>query len=879
MTADVLRDKFLAFFKAKKHKIIESDSLVPKDDPTVLFTPAGMNQFKKEFMGFDSGFKRAATAQRCLRTDDLDKVGRTSSHHTFFEMLGNFSFGDYFKDDAISWAWEFLIKELKIDQAKLWVSVYQNDDEAYSIWKDKIKIPQHKIIKLGDKDNFWPAEAKTKGPNGPCGPCSEIFYDFGPSVGCLREDCDPSCSCGRFVEIWNLVFTQFNRKDDATLEALPNKNIDTGMGLERLAAVMQGKQNNFETELFQPIIKEIRRYVETKTVDITQLLYAIADHLRAIVFSIYDGISPSNEGRGYIVRKIIRKSILHLRSLGIDKPFLNKLVGQLAQIMQKPYPDLKDRQEDIAQVILEEERNFIHILNTSESLIASGMEKVPQDPNDLKKDGLIFASATTSTNLGIFAFNLYDTNGIPLEITKDAIERKYKLDSNFEIAYQNGLNKQRELSKSFSKMKGDVFKAKGPELKLTQTKFIGYKEYVTQAKITAILKEGKEVNEVLIGQDLQLVLDQTPFYAESGGQIGDTGELINGKNIFEVLDTQKIDNVILHIGKIKSGIFKVSDNVVAKINVKRRLAIARNHTATHILQAALRKVLGNHVQQQGSLVGEEKFRFDFAHFKGLSQEEISRVEEVANSYISNDYKVTSREIPLRDAKKSGALAFFEEKYGEKVRVVDIGDISKELCAGTHLAKIREIGTIKIISESSVASGIRRIEAVTAEFAERFIKDQQKKASEESQRKDKLKEQKNQEKKRNAEMDNIINQRLPAVIDKSVKVNGINTVFSLEDDLDMPALRSLADMVKEKLNQAVIVLGSKGQMQKNAFLVIAVSQDLLSRGLDAVALIRQVAGFIGGSGGGRKDFAQAGGANAENLTLAFDKLRDIINKLI
>jgi alanyl-tRNA synthetase len=879
MTADVLRDKFLAFFKAKKHKIIESDSLVPKDDPTVLFTPAGMNQFKKEFMGFDSGFKRAATAQRCLRTDDLDKVGRTSSHHTFFEMLGNFSFGDYFKDDAISWAWEFLIKELKIDQAKLWVSVYQNDDEAYSIWKDKIKIPQHKIIKLGDKDNFWPAEAKTKGPNGPCGPCSEIFYDFGPSVGCLREDCDPSCSCGRFVEIWNLVFTQFNRKDDATLEALPNKNIDTGMGLERLAAVMQGKQNNFETELFQPIIKEIRRYVETKTVDITQLLYAIADHLRAIVFSSYDGISPSNEGRGYIVRKIIRKSILHLRSLGIDKPFLNKLVGQLAQIMQKPYPDLKDRQEDIAQVILEEERNFIHILNTSESLIASGMEKVPQDPNDLKKDGLIFASATTSTNLGIFAFNLYDTNGIPLEITKDAIERKYKLDSNFEIAYQNGLNKQRELSKSFSKMKGDVFKAKGPELKLTQTKFIGYKEYVTQAKITAILKEGKEVNEVLIGQDLQLVLDQTPFYAESGGQIGDTGELINGKNIFEVLDTQKIDNVILHIGKIKSGIFKVSDNVVAKINVKRRLAIARNHTATHILQAALRKVLGNHVQQQGSLVGEEKFRFDFAHFKGLSQEEISRVEEVANSYIANDYKVTSREIPLRDAKKSGALAFFEEKYGEKVRVVDIGDISKELCAGTHLAKIREIGTIKIISESSVASGIRRIEAVTAEFAERFIKDQQKKASEESQRKDKLKEQKNQEKKRNAEMDNIINQRLPAVIDKSVKVNGINTVFSLEDDLDMPALRSLADMVKEKLNQAVIVLGSKGQMQKNAFLVIAVSQDLLSRGLDAVALIRQVAGFIGGSGGGRKDFAQAGGANAENLTLAFDKLRDIINKLI
>ncbi|MDD5409584.1 MAG: alanine--tRNA ligase [Candidatus Omnitrophica bacterium] len=374
MNADILREKFLGFFEARKHKIVESDSLVPKDDPTVLFTPAGMNQFKKEFMGFDSGFRRAATAQRCLRTDDLDKVGKTSAHHTFFEMLGNFSFGDYFKEEAIAWAWEFLTQELKIGREKLWVSVYQEDDEAYNIWKDKIGIPEKKIVRLGDKDNFWPAEAKTKGPNGPCGPCSEIFYDFGPGVGCGEKICDPSCSCGRFVEIWNLVFTQFNRKEDGSLEPLPNKNIDTGMGLERLAAVMQGKQNNFETELFQPIIKEIKLGCQDINGDgagiasdtsrprndgNNGMFYAIADHLRAVVFSIYDGITPSNEGRGYIVRKIIRKSALHLRSLGINKPFLNTLVGQLVQIMHEPYPDLKDRQEDIAQVILMKKKTLL----------------------------------------------------------------------------------------------------------------------------------------------------------------------------------------------------------------------------------------------------------------------------------------------------------------------------------------------------------------------------------------------------------------------------------------------------------------------------------------------------------------------------------------
>ncbi len=875
MTADILREKFLAFFKARGHKIIDSDSLVPKDDPTVLFTPAGMNQFKKEFMGFDSGFKRAATSQRCLRTDDLDKVGKTSAHHTFFEMLGNFSFGDYFKKEAITWAWEFLTKELRIDPAKLWVSVYQDDDEAYNIWKEQVRIPENKIVRLGDKDNFWPAEAKTKGPNGPCGPCSEIFYDFGAQVGCGEKICDPSCSCGRFVEIWNLVFTQFNRKDDASLEPLPNKNIDTGMGLERLTAVMQGKQNNFETELFQPLIQEIKHSAEVKPADENKQLYAIADHTRAAVFSIYDGITPSNEGRGYIVRKIIRKAVMHLRNLGITKPFLSKLVGQLAQIMRQPYPDLKARQEDIARVILNEEVNFVNTLSLSSTLLDKEIEGLKEAlEKDPKVDNKIFASNSTSAALGSIAFRLYDTNGIPLEITKDELKLKFiEVNASFEKVYQEELEKQKNLAKSSSKMKGDVFDSKGFDLKLSATKFTGYKENSTQAQILAVLKNGKPVNEILSGGSFEIVLDQTPFYAESGGQVGDTGELINGKNIFAVSNTLKIGNVFLHSGTVSSGVFKKGDKVTAGINVERRLDIARNHTATHILQAALRETLGSHVQQQGSLVNAEKLRFDFTHFKALSKDEISRVEELANGYIQKDQAVEAKEMEIKEAKKAGALAFFEEKYGENVRVVTVGNISKELCGGTHLANVKQIGLIKIISESSVASGIRRIEAVTGERAVEFIREQEQKNKEESEKKNKLEELKAQEKKRSQEMNKTLPARAEELAGKSAVLNGINTVFSVEKDLNMGALRLLTDALKAKSGKTLVVLGS--QEAGKASLVVGVTADLCAKGLSAKNIIAQVAPLIGGSGGGREDFAQAGGSKPENFTLAFDKIKDII----
>ena len=864
MTADIIREKFLAFFKAKNHKIIESDSLVPKDDPTVLFTPAGMNQFKKEFMGQDCGFKRAATAQRCLRTDDLEKVGKTSSHHTFFEMLGNFSFGDYFKEEAISWAWEFLTSELNLSREKLMVSVYKDDPEAYKIWKEKIGIPNGKIVKLGDKDNFWPAEAKTKGPNGPCGPCSEIFYDFGPEVGCQEKTCDPSCSCGRFVEIWNLVFTQFNRLDDASIEPLPNKNIDTGMGLERLAAVMQGKQNNFQTELFGPIIKEIIR-VQGQSLSGTvpentrnDVIYAIADHIRAVVFSIYDGILPSNEGRGYVVRKIIRKSILHLNCLGIKDPFLYRLVAVVAQIMHKPYPELTAHQEEIAQRVLIEEKNFIHTLSSSEELFENKFAGFIQKSNP--------------ETVGNIAFLLHDTYGIPLELTRQWLD-KQRISFSLK-AFQKAMEEQKARSKLGSAMKGDVFGVKGLDIKVKDSKFVGYKENSTEAIILAILKDESEINLVR-----RIVLDRTPFYAECGGQLGDTGRLISGKNVFEVLDTRKIDNYIVHIGKICSGVFKEGDSVIAQINIKRRLNIARNHTATHILQAALREVLGNHVQQQGSLVSEEKFRFDFTHFKGLSKQEISKVEDVANSYIHKNQAVSCKEMALKEAKEAGALAFFEEKYGENVRVVAIGDISKELCGGTHIDNISKIGLIKIISEGSVASGIRRIEGVTSGFAEQFIKDQEQKAIQEAAKKKEIDGLKKKEKQRSVERINNLTEVLPRLIEKNVKINGMNTIFSLEDDLDMQSLRLLADKIKEKLSGVVVVLGSQDKEQKKAFLVIAVSTDLFSKGMDAGALIRQVAPLIGGSGGGRQDFAQAGGTHPENFTLAFEKLRDIIKSYV
>ncbi|MCX5696539.1 MAG: alanine--tRNA ligase [Candidatus Omnitrophica bacterium] len=869
MKTDILRQKFLDFFKSKKHKIVESDSLVPKDDQTVLFTPAGMNQFKKEFLGLVKDFRRAATSQRCLRTDDLEKVGHTSGHHTFFEMLGNFSFGDYFKKEAIAWAWEFLTRELKVNPQKLWVSVYKDDAEAYAIWKDTVKIPEQKIVRLGDKENFWPSEAKTKGPNGPCGPCSEIFFDFGKDTGCGKSDCTPACGCARFVEIWNLVFTQFNRKEGGMLEPLPQKNIDTGMGLERLAAVMQGVKNNFETDLFAPIIKEIKQGIKLHPLNEKELIYAVSDHIRAITFSIYDGIMPSNEGRGYVVRKIIRKCVMHLRALGIDKPYLYKLTAGVAQVMKMPYPEISKRRENIAQIILSEEKGFIATLNSSANLFKEKFAGFTAKPDAFKA--------------GVLAFQLYDTHGIPLELTRSWLNKEGIAFS--QVAFDKELEDQKSRSKLQSAMKGDVFDVKELKLKIKETKFLGYEAHKSGAKILKLFKLSAEARKINPGETAEIVLDKSPFYAESGGQVGDAGLIVKGKNIFIVLDTKKTGKVTVHMGRVKQGSFKENMAVSAEVDFERRMDIARNHTATHLLQAALRKVLGSHVKQQGSLVAAEKLRFDFTHFKDIGPEELKRVEETVNDSVMGNYALSTKILPLANAKKTGALAFFAEKYEGKIRVVSIGDISRELCGGTHLKYTGQIGLFKIIQESSVASGIRRIEAVTGKSAYWLVREEEaiiedaarllnttkdKVAVEIGKKLSQLKE---LDKRLNTQKLDSVKSSLDDIIREAAEVNGIKVVAKVIDGLDMGILRTNVDLVKQKISSGVVALGSG--VGGKAMLVVGVTQDLTEKGLDASALVTAIAKFIGGSGGGRKDFAQAGGNAPQNFTQAFEELKNLL----
>jgi len=878
MKSDVLREKFLSFFKSKKHKIVESDSLVPGDDPTVLFTPAGMNQFKKYFLGLKKDFTRAATSQRCLRTDDLDKVGKTSGHHTFFEMLGNFSFGDYFKEDAITWAWEFLTDELKIDTQRLWVSVYKEDDEAYRIWQEKIGIEPGKILRLGDKENFWPSEAKEKGPNGPCGPCSEIFFDLGESSGCGKETCNPSCGCGRFLEVWNLVFTQFNRKDGGMLQPLPQKNIDTGMGLERLAAIMQGVANNFETDLFKPLTEEILSNCQTIKLSNQkekELVYAIADHIRAIAFAIYDGVLPSNEGRGYVVRKLIRKGTLHLRSLGFKRPYLYKLVPVLADIMKNPYPGLLERRENISEIILREEKNFISILGSGNTLF---LER--------------FGGLSKGDSVGIAkqAYRLYDTYGIPLEITLEWLEKNGFAFS--KQVYDSIMQEQKIRSQQQSVMKGDVFDMKDLHLKSKSTVFFGYVKKQITSRILKIIKDNEPVKKIVQGQEAKIILDRTVFYPESGGQIGDTGELIRAKNIFSVQDTKKTDRIILHIGKVQAGSFKTGDTLTARIDQERRLSIARNHTATHLLQAALRDVLGPHVRQQGSLVASDRLRFDFTHFKDINEDELYRIEEKVNNYILENHKLIKKQMSLSEAKKIGALAFFGEKYENKVRVISISGFSKELCAGTHLDSTGQIGLFKIVQEGSIASGIRRIEAVTGKTAYKLIREREaslfeiasvlgipaEKAYEEGAKRISFLITRNKELQRqiNAKTIEAIVASLDRFLAESEAIGTIHFVDKEFKDADMNVLRQTADLIRSRAKQTVAFLSAC--TPSSISIVVALTKDLVELGCDASQYVKEIALEIGGSGGGRKDFAQAGGNLPQNRQKAVEKLKGLISQI-
>jgi len=864
MTTNEIRSKFLSFFKSKGSSIIASDSLVPKDDPTVLFTTAGMQQFKPQFLGHIDGFTRAATCQKCLRTDDLDVVGKTDFHHTFFEMLGNFSFGDYFKKEAIHWAWEFLTGELKLPKEKLWVSVYHEDTEAYAIWAEEIKIPLDRIVKLGDKSNFWPSNARLNGPNGPCGPCSEIFYDYGVNSNCLNGvKCDPDCSCGRFSEVWNLVFTQFNRKDGGILEPLPAKNIDTGMGLERLAAVVQGKKSNYETDNFAAILKTIKDAFAAHGAKATESEFRIiADHMRAVTVGIADGVMPSNEGRGYVMRKlIVDMSDLAIRA-GIEKPVVYNFVEIVIERLKEPYPELSGKAIEIKEIIKRIEEGFIKIRR----------ERVPE----LKEK--IEAAKANAKELGAIFFLYRDTYGLSIStvhqvVNQIGVDQHIFNEANQE--FEARMEEQKNRSRAGSKMGGDVYADKDFSLNLPKTEFLGYKETKAEALVLKILNDQGEVKEASQGQIVKIILNRTPFYAESGGQVGDSGYLLIATGKVRISDTIKTNDIYIHSGVIEQGNIKTGDKVSAVIDEYRRHAIKRNHTATHLLQAALRETLGTHIKQQGSLVDQERLRFDFTHPKGIKPEEMSKIENRLNEFINRKDSVTTEVLALEEAKKKGALAFFAEKYGQTVRVVSIGDYSREFCGGTHVGSTGDIEAIKIVSEGSVAQGIRRVEAVTGKSkVDELLKKKQDELAAIEQAQLAKQELKN---KQNAYFENL-KSSVDEIIQAGEDVKGASLIIRSLENIDVAILRKFSDLLRQKVKSGVFILGAKNL--EDASLILSVTDDLVERGIKANELMNQISPLMDGSGGGKPQLAQAGSKQPQKLDGAIAQAREIVkNKMI
>jgi len=870
METNVIRRKFLSFFEKKGHSLFPSDSLVPEDDPTLLFTGAGMNQFKDMFLGKGTlGVKSATTCQKCIRTGDIENVGKTPMHHTFFEMLGNFSFGDYFKLEAIEMAWEFMLNEMKLPEERLSVSIYLDDEESYGIWLKKIGVPEDKIYRFGEKENFWPANAPSDGPNGPCGPCSEIFYDRGEDVGCGRKECAPDCDCGRFVEVWNLVFTQFDRKDGGVLEPLPNKNVDTGMGLERMASVMQDVSTNFEIDIFKPIIQNISEITEVKYDSQTEngkLMNRIADHIRAIIFCISDGVLPSNEGRGYVERRLLRRAVRDGLKLGKEECFLYKLVPIIADVMHEAYSEIKQRRENIARIIKNEEERFHETL-------FMGNKRLDELMEGLRRSGQKRLS-------GQDAFQLYDTFGFPFEMTKSILEESgLNVD---ESGFEREMEKQREQARSSTQMTGNIFD-EGPIgiIKETakETTFLGYENCEIESRVIGLIIDEKLVKAADTGQEVHIVLDQTPFYAEAGGQVGDTGIVQTENSKVEVSNTKKSNDIIVHIGKVVEGKIKTNENVTCVIDKGRRAAIKRNHSATHLLHYTLRQVVGQHAEQSGSLVAPERLRFDFHHFEGIKKDEIARIEELMNERIMENTPVATEEMALDKARKAGATALFGEKYGENVRVVSIGDYSQELCAGTHVKNTGEIGLFKITSESSIAAGIRRLEAVTGNDALTRIRQKEKtldrlcnvldvqenmavQRAEELMlqvrdlRKDVQKAKKEGTREFSSEL--IANAR---------EISGVKIVTEVIEGVDIDDLRKTVDSLKESLGSVAIVLGTTEDGKVT--LITSLSNDLVKKGLHAGNIARDIAKIVGGGGGGRADMAQAGGQLPDKINEAID----------
>lgn len=880
LTSKDLRTKYLEFFQSKGHLIYPSDSLVP-DDPSLLYTSAGMVQFKPFFLDERvPPATRITTSQKCMRTDDIDEVG-DAVHHTFFEMLGNFSFGDYFKAEAITWAWEFLTDVLKINADHLWTSIYLDDDEAYDIWVNVVKFPPERIVRLGEDKNYWPANAPSQGPNGVCGPCNEIFLDISPEMG---APADPAWSiahdANRFVEIWNLVFTQFDRREDGALLALPNKNIDTGMGLERTIAVLQGTPTNYETDLFMPIIRRVEEMCGVKYGDdanTDRAIRVIADHARSAVFVVGDGVMPSNIGRGYVLRRLIRNSVVKARDINLHKPFLASLVSTVADMMGDVYPEIADRQGYIEKVIASEEDKFRATLQT-------GLQRL--------EDHIALAESSDDRKVdGRCAFTMYDTYGFPLEITRDiAAARGMSVDVD---GFNAAMEEQRKRAKEASDF-GSVMAAGGAtalvelEKSLEPTVFLGYDSVETEAGVMAIIRAGELVSTANAGDKVEIVLDRTPFYAETGGQVGDTGELVCGNCSAAVIDTQKVSHFAFHVTEVKSGSLNVGDVVTAKIDCARRLAIARNHTATHLLHSALHKVLGEHALQKGSVVDAERLRFDFSHFQAVTPEELRAIEDEVNSMILADISANIMETSATEARKMGATALFGEKYGDVVRVVCMGDDSIELCGGTHLHHTAQVGLFKLASESSVGAGLRRIEAVTGLAALKMvhnIEDQLRDAAaalgsapaELVSAAEKVSAAAREAQK---EIDKLKSKSAAQaggdLADHAQDAGGIKFVAAVVPTTDVPTLQKLADNVADKLNSGVVVLA--GVANGKVLFVGKVTSDLVSRGFSAGNILRETAKVAGGGGGGKPEFAQAGGKDASKVDEALAKASELIRSL-
>ena len=870
MKTNEIRSKYLRFFEEKGHSLLPSDSLVPEDDPTLLFTGAGMNQFKDMFLGKGTlDVKKATTCQKCIRTGDIENVGKTPMHHTFFEMLGNFSFGDYFKLEAIEMAWEFMLNEMKLPKERLSVSVYLDDEESYEIWQNKIGVPKDKIYRFGEKENYWPASAPSEGPNGPCGPCSEIFYDRGEDVGCRRKECAPDCDCERFVEVWNLVFTQFDRRDGGVLDPLPNRNVDTGMGLERMASVVQGVSTNFEIDIFKPIIQNISEIVDVEYDSQTEngkLMNRIADHIRAIIFCISDGVLPGNEGRGYVERRLLRRAVRDGLKLGKEECFLYKLVPVIADVMHEAYPEIKQRRENIARIIKNEEERFHETL-------FMGSKRLDELMEGLRESGQKRLS-------GQDAFQLYDTFGFPFEITEDTVAaNSLTVDKE---GFEREMEKQREQARSSTQMTGNIFD-EGPigiiKETVKETIFQGYEKCDTESKVIGLILNEQLVDSAEVGQEIHIVLDQTPFYAEAGGQVGDTGIIQTTDLKVEISNTKKSSDIVVHIGQVVEGRIEANQNVTCVIDTERRDAIKRNHSATHLLHYALRQVVGQHAEQSGSFVAPERLRFDFHHFESIKKDEIARIEDLMNERVMENASVDTEQMALDQARKAGATALFGEKYGESVRVVNIGDYSQELCGGTHVDNTGEIGLFKIISESSIAAGIRRIEAVTGNEAIAWTRRKEEildslcgvletqentviQSAEELMRQ--ITDFKKEAQKANRDS---VQKYSSDFISKAKDVSGVKVVTEVMKGVEVDDLRKTVDSLKKGLGSVAIILGAVENGR--ATLIVSLSGDLVKKGLHAGKIAKDIAKIVGGGGGGRADMAQAGGQLPDKIYEAID----------